>query len=224
MKFWKYQANGNDFILTETKPVAIQTVCDRHFGIGADGVLVGKERDGGVSYQHFNADGSAAAFCGNGIRCLASWYMERHAIKRCEVEINGKTYPVYREGDDVILKMPLPEWIGGGRYRVGVMHAVGFEPFVDERCNVDIITGISNHTLEVSTTELGVGKTLSCGSGNIAAFYHARRMGYVDDRVTCVNPGGVSRLWYQNSHIYYASRVACVFNGAYGDETEGLDR
>jgi diaminopimelate epimerase len=78
--FQKYEGLGNDFILVEEvgkerlAPEAVKQLCDRHFGIGADGVLlVGppKSADAAVTMTIFNADGSRPEMCGNGLRCVA---------------------------------------------------------------------------------------------------------------------------------------------------------
>lgn len=79
MKFWKYEGIGNDFILLdgsdgslEPDPVWCARACDRHFGIGADGVLYILPGEGtDITMRIINADGSEAEMCGNGIRCVA---------------------------------------------------------------------------------------------------------------------------------------------------------
>ena len=80
MRFAKYHGIGNDFVMLadtsdelEITPELARRLCDRRFGIGADGVIrVGAGRDGGELYMdHVNSDGSIGEMCGNGIRCLA---------------------------------------------------------------------------------------------------------------------------------------------------------
>ena len=68
-KFYKYQSLGNDFILFDTAfPLElIQGVCDRHFGIGADGVLMVKDNH----CVMYNPDGTLGEKCLNGLRCVA---------------------------------------------------------------------------------------------------------------------------------------------------------
>ena len=86
LAFWKYQGLGNDFVVVETSELMsgarAQRLCDRRLGIGADGVLsVLPARAGGVAYMHiFNSDGSVAAMCGNGIRCVARHLAERRGL------------------------------------------------------------------------------------------------------------------------------------------------
>ena len=78
-KFWKYHGIGNDFILIDSRdaypdidPEFVRRVCDRHFGIGADGVLyITKADDADIGMIVMNPDGSEAEMCGNGIRCVA---------------------------------------------------------------------------------------------------------------------------------------------------------
>jgi len=85
--FEKYQGNGNDFILIDSrdnnifnkfqsdKTIAIKKLCDRQFGIGADGVIFIMEPDGNnyAKMIIYNSDGSEAQMCGNGIRCLIQY-------------------------------------------------------------------------------------------------------------------------------------------------------
>jgi diaminopimelate epimerase len=83
IEFSKYQGLGNDFILIDnrhqsnpviTPPQAVK-LCDRHFGIGADGVIFALPGENGADYtmRIFNSDGSEPEMCGNGIRCLAKF-------------------------------------------------------------------------------------------------------------------------------------------------------
>jgi len=77
LRFWKYHGLGNDFVVVEgpplVEPARAVRLCDRRRGIGADGVLtILAPEDGGAAYMHiYNSDGSVAAMCGNGIRCVA---------------------------------------------------------------------------------------------------------------------------------------------------------
>lgn len=77
--FAKYEGAGNDFILIDNRnggflPGAdlVARLCDRHFGIGADGLMTLRTlADGRCSMRYFNADGSEGEMCGNGARCFA---------------------------------------------------------------------------------------------------------------------------------------------------------
>src|SRR5918912_2040920 len=86
LTFWKYQGLGNDFVVVEASELMsadrAARLCDRRRGVGADGVLsVLPPRARGAAYMHiFNSDGSVAAMCGNGIRCVARHLAERRAL------------------------------------------------------------------------------------------------------------------------------------------------
>jgi len=81
IEFIKYHGLGNDFILIDNReseepvitPAQAVKLCDRHFGVGADGVIFALRGHPGTDYtmRIFNADGSEPEMCGNGIRCLA---------------------------------------------------------------------------------------------------------------------------------------------------------
>jgi diaminopimelate epimerase len=79
LRVWKYQGTGNDFVMTldldDERPlegVDVRALCDRRFGIGADGsIRVTRGTDGRRFMDYRNADGTVAEMCGNGIRCVA---------------------------------------------------------------------------------------------------------------------------------------------------------
>ena len=88
MKFHKYQALGNDYIVLEEAgdveiPVPlVQRICDRHFGLGSDGILVGKFLSGERRFalRIFNPDGSEAEKSGNGIRIFAKYLWDSKSV------------------------------------------------------------------------------------------------------------------------------------------------
>jgi diaminopimelate epimerase len=79
VRVWKYQGTGNDFVMTldpgDERPFTadeVRALCDRRFGIGADGsIRVTRGSDGRPFMDYRNADGSVAEMCGNGLRCVA---------------------------------------------------------------------------------------------------------------------------------------------------------
>lgn len=85
MEFSKIHGLGNDFILVDDRreeladcPRLAREICHRHFGVGADGlILVQPSRVADFKMRIFNADGSEAEMCGNGIRCFAKFVYER---------------------------------------------------------------------------------------------------------------------------------------------------
>jgi diaminopimelate epimerase len=90
IEFTKYHGLGNDFILIDNRSTSTPTItpdqaiqlCDRHFGIGADGVIFvlpgGDDTD--YTMRIFNSDGSEPEMCGNGIRCFAGFVAELEGL------------------------------------------------------------------------------------------------------------------------------------------------
>lgn len=87
LEFAKMHGLGNDFVMVdglardvELAPEEVKRLCDRHFGIGADGVIVVRPsaRPECAAYMHYlNADGTLAQMCGNGVRCFAKFLVDR---------------------------------------------------------------------------------------------------------------------------------------------------
>jgi diaminopimelate epimerase len=98
MNFTKMQGAGNDFVLVEGgkaqhdwSRLAI-AMCDRHFGVGGDGLLlVLPSRVADLRMRVFNADGSEADACGNGLRCLVRYALHKGLVDRMTQEISVET-------------------------------------------------------------------------------------------------------------------------------------
>jgi diaminopimelate epimerase len=100
IEFSKYQGLGNDFVLIDNRdrlqpkisPEEAVKMCDRHFGIGADGVIFLLPGQNSTEYtmRIFNSDGSEPEMCGNGIRCLARFIAELEGKEEI-----GKSYRIY---------------------------------------------------------------------------------------------------------------------------------
>jgi len=109
--FTKYQGLGNDFILIDNRktstplytPKDAEQLCNRNFGIGADGIIFALPGENGCDYtmRIYNSDGSEPQMCGNGIRCMAKFLME----------IEGKnlgteaTYTIWTNAGKIIPKV-----------------------------------------------------------------------------------------------------------------------
>ena len=99
INFTKMQGLGNDFVILDyeeyekTKaemPVLARKLCDRHFGIGADGLIIINKNvsDADIGWFFYNSDGTVAQMCGNGIRCFAK-YVSSY-IKKAEFSVDTK--------------------------------------------------------------------------------------------------------------------------------------
>ncbi len=131
MKFSKLQATGNDFILLDDRapfchpdlepfasyPLA-QIMCDRHFGVGADGlILVQNSSYCDLKMRIFNPDGSEAETCGNGLRCLAKYAIEKGIVSTTTLRIEtlsgmrqAKAYMLGNKVSQVEVSMGTPRF------------------------------------------------------------------------------------------------------------------
>jgi len=98
VKFTKVQGAGNDFVLVEANGMQCDwsrvalAMCDRHYGIGADGLLLLLPSDtADFRMRIFNADGSEANACGNGLRCLVKYFVDRGLATSGAQEISVET-------------------------------------------------------------------------------------------------------------------------------------
>jgi diaminopimelate epimerase len=98
MNFEKWQGTGNDFVLLDAQghdrdwPALARAICDRHFGVGADGILLVLPSDcAGLRMRMFNPDGSEAEMCGNGLRCFVRYAVERGLVRLQEGPLRVET-------------------------------------------------------------------------------------------------------------------------------------
>jgi diaminopimelate epimerase len=121
--FAKYQGAGNDFVVLDGRrqafgvaawpggevdwPALARAMCHRHFGVGADGLLVAGEpvaSEATMRMRMFNPDGSEAEMCGNGLRCFVRWLADRREIStgRLAVETGAGVLAVQVEASGLI--------------------------------------------------------------------------------------------------------------------------
>lgn len=202
LPFVKYQGTGNDFILVDNRSgkwdelsvSTIQKLCDRRFGIGADGLIKINSLPGtDFEVDYYNSDGSKS-FCGNGARCSVAFAHELGITKDSVsfMAIDGMHEAVKKEGL-VYLKMndvtemdtTHPEFV----LNTGSPHFIHFtenvadfdivaygkqirysDKYKQEGINVNAIHQLDANSFEIKTYERGVeDETLSCGTGVTAA-------------------------------------------------------
>jgi diaminopimelate epimerase len=174
MKFTKVQGAGNDFILVEAGkarrnwPKLAIAMCDRHFGVGADGLLV--VFPSGVAdlqMRIFNADGSEAKACGNGLRCLVRYALDEGLVARKAQEISVETISGVRKARLQMVKGNVTIQVGMGEPKFG---AEDIPVAIEPEENVVDIKPIMNYPVIVD------GKTLlldfvSMGSSHAVYFW-----------------------------------------------------
>jgi diaminopimelate epimerase len=163
--FHKMHGIGNDFVVIAedvfsqiplvTQPDTVRQLCDRHFGIGADGVLTYTPLPDGLKFCIFNADGSRDTMCGNGLRCVISLLAEQGRIPVSGIAKtdSGDVHYIYHNAESISLELPPPDFFHG--------------PInVDGYCFFIINTG-SPHAVTLLTGQTGpddsVFKDISCG-------------------------------------------------------------
>ncbi len=155
LRFTKMNAAGNDFVLLDNRAGElaltrdqIARLCDRHRGVGADGVLILEPADNGADFRmrYYNADGGEAEMCGNGARCFAR-FADRTAGPRQKITFETPAGLIGAElrGDLVTLQMSQPNDLrlglevsaGGKNFRAhyidsGVPHVIVPVARIDE--------------------------------------------------------------------------------------------
>lgn len=134
LSFDKYEGLGNDFIVVELddaealQPARAERLCSRHFGIGADGVLIVTRPVSAEARARMivlNADGSRPEMCGNGLRCVALHLARRDGAVGTSYVVDTDAGPllceVERDGDTAQVKIEM------GRGRVEEEHATRFQ-------------------------------------------------------------------------------------------------
>ena len=101
MKFTKMHGTGNDYIYIDARdlskdwPSLARQMSDRHFGVGADGIILVLESDvADLKMRMFNADGSEGEMCGNGIRCFAKYAIEGGIVSSSRRSLEVETWLV----------------------------------------------------------------------------------------------------------------------------------
>jgi len=105
--FVKMEGIGNDFILMDDMdgalgvmgyPALAQKLCDRRFGVGADGIILALPSDScDIGFRIFNSDGSEAEMCGNGMRCFAAFVNARGLLSGMRFEVETKAGTIVPE-------------------------------------------------------------------------------------------------------------------------------
>ena len=115
IKFEKWQGLGNDFIIlndTQATPELAKKMCDRNFGIGADGLFSAITSDkADIGWNFFNSDGTSAQMCGNGIRCFAKFVKKHNLVESNKFSVEtlaGIITPEILENGNVLVNMEKP--------------------------------------------------------------------------------------------------------------------
>ncbi|PIW45151.1 MAG: diaminopimelate epimerase [Zetaproteobacteria bacterium CG12_big_fil_rev_8_21_14_0_65_54_13] len=230
LPFTKMQAQGNDFIvlngLTSTLPELttawVRRITERRYGIGCDQLLVLEQSDSAdAAMRIFNNDGSKAANCGNGLRCVGQLLMQLLGKEMVSIALGDRIVYAETTINGICVDMGAATVTGSTESHVdidiGNLHRVFFEAteaFPSDR-NVEIVTGqIASHVY-IDIIERGAGRTLACGSGacaTAAAIWSAE--GEVRP-LTIEMPGGTVTVSGCPKNIKLEGPVTQTFSGVF---------
>ncbi len=200
--FYKYQGTGNDFVMIDNRNLEfpkkntsfISRICDRHFGIGADGlILLENDIETDFAMVYYNSDGNESTMCGNGGRCIVAFAKQLNLIEKetTFIAIDGK-HNASIENDIVSLQMIDVDKVQiydshvfantGSPHHVEVVKNIDEYPvfkngrkirnqlYGKEGSNINFIEHQNDNSFRIRTYERGVeNETLACGTGVTAA-------------------------------------------------------
>ncbi len=243
IQFTKYHGTGNDFIMIDARAFIatifteefVRELCDRHLGIGADGlILLMKDAQLDFRMKYFNSNGREGTMCGNGGRCITAFAKNLGIIKEKAVfcGIDGLHESVINENGHISLKMidvnDIKVLDDGFLIDTGSMHFVSFHKdlssldvysegkeirhqarFGSEGTNVNFVQIISDHELKIRTYERGVeNETLSCGTGSVAAAISAYLRTNTDKNSYLIHaPGGDLNVSFNSANREYFTNI-----------------
>ncbi len=225
VEFYKYQGTGNDFVILENRdrqydkltPQQVKHICNRRFGIGADGLmLLNNHPELDFEMIYFNADGNQSSMCGNGGRCLVQFAKNQgmHKSTYHFMAIDGKHEADIDMRSIVRLKMQDVDKVeyhsGHAILNTGSPHFVKIannvedidvvetgrdirysKQFMEEGINVNFVEATDEDEIFVRTYERGVeDETLSCGTGVTASALLNAHNENGFNRVEVKTPGG----------------------------------
>ena len=251
INFTKYEGNGNDFIIiddrkeefNEDNVLMISKLCDRKFGIGADGlILLRKHKVYDFQMIYFNSDGNESSMCGNGGRCLVSYalqldidlktnsFLAIDGVHKFKV-VDNEIYLKMNDVKDIVVKN------GYNFLNTGSPHVVQIVENVDEinvfeqgkkirrqfqemnGVNVNFVS-FNNNIIKCRTFERGVeNETLSCGTGVVAvALYAFKKKKISDNKIIVSTKGGSLSVSFKNDgnsfrEIWLKGDINKIFDG-----------
>ncbi|MNX56619.1 Diaminopimelate epimerase [compost metagenome] len=225
IEFYKYQGTGNDFVMIDNRTnffpkediQLIEQLCDRRFGIGADGlILLENDSDTDFRMVYYNSDGNESSMCGNGGRCLVAFANQLGVINNQAIFMATDGLHHASVGNDAIVSLQMIDvdeiqkkdsytFLNTGsphhvqivedlkNYNVkdnGASIRYG-ELYGEKGSNVNFVKKIDDDTFSVRTYERGVeDETLACGTGVTAVAIAMNAIGQTDKTSINLNVEG----------------------------------
>ncbi len=242
LTFYKYQGTGNDFVIIDNRTQAYtptternRWLCDRKFGIGADGLICLQQSDKyDFEMLYFNSDGNESTMCGNGGRCLVAFAKQMGIITNFATfnAIDGLHEATINETNWVELKMndvaKVEQHNGCFVLNTGSPHYIQFVEnlnaidvynagkdirysplFRAEGINVNFVE-TENNRLNVATYERGVeDETLSCGTGVTAAAIAYGLKNHISGEIPIQTKGGGLSVKFEKQNDTFKNVWLC---------------
>ncbi|WP_106794533.1 diaminopimelate epimerase [Aquimarina sp. Aq78] len=236
LTFYKYQGTGNDFVIIDNRDVILSKndtklfarLCDRKFGVGADGLMLlelPQDKEDDFTMVYFNADGNESSMCGNGGRCLVAFAAFLGVIKdkATFTAIDGKHQAEIKDGLVYLQMQDVSEIekydthlfldTGSPHHVTMVEDLTNYDvenigrtirngaPYFEAGSNVNFVEKKNGNGFAVRTYERGVeNETLSCGTGvtAVALSMHATKITN-DQEIDIHTQGGQLKVTFQKN-------------------------
>lgn len=203
INFNKFQATGNDFVIIDGRfdqfdatDVVVKNLCNRRFGVGADGLIILKEKEGfDFEMLYFNSDGKPSSMCGNGGRCAVQFAKKIGILKQTYyflapdgeheanidkdvnwVNLKMKDAQIHPFEEDFVIDTGSPHYVKFIPVDIETYdvfnegRAIRNDKAFPQGINVNFVQPLSDSEIFVRTFERGVeDETLSCGTGVTAS-------------------------------------------------------
>lgn len=249
VEFVKMHSCGNDYIYIDctAKPMVqwpkerIADLCDRHFGIGGDGVVFITKQNN-YRMTMYNADGTRGKICGNALRCIAHYLYKTYcAVFPLSIDTDVGTRTVERVDGKYRVDMGRAEWLKKtivddvlcDIVSIGNLHAVCMtDKSADEiaehirgavapvALNVESYRVVEQNAIAMTVNENGTGRTLACGSGACAAAFASCKAGnctYCIPIKVKMEGGEVNVECLHDGQVYLCGDAHIVYRGVADD-------
>lgn len=234
--FFKYVSMGNDFIVIENidiSPTRIKKMCLEKWGISADGILLLKKEKEQWKLTIYNADGSKAKMCGNGLKVIGAYLKRKEPNQNAwDIFIDKRKYHIKKERQGISVQVPFPKRIKVENkavvYHVGNLHRIIESAWDDTletqiakahpKENISFYQIVKEGKIAVRTFERGVGFTYSCGSASLAVAMHYFKKHPHIKKVSIITRGGSYQIEKHEQYLVLKGKVQCVFIGRYINE------
>ena len=225
LKCTKMEGCGNDFVVAVYEAVKdfdlsklTVELCDRHFGIGADGAIFVKQDP--LEFIYYNSDGSFSPFCGNGMRCFAKYVVINQMVEENEFDVICKDWIVHCKVCKDEVNVQIPEIssemtkdgeiisVCGSKHKVvevGKLECA--EALQSDDYNLNYVEWSNESEIKIKTIERGAGLTLACGSGSVASAWKMYKNRKCLEKILVKNPGGIVKVDLEKQEMGGPARV-----------------